>query len=156
MEAPYRILKINLSDLLSTAYLSDVTLVTDDKKHFQAHKIILSACSQFFQNILVPYSVDFSHKPVVFLKGIKEQELTAILQFMYNGQAFFSEERTTQFLEAATTLEVTSIFQEQKKTQNVDDKKNIDNTGLCQSTTNSVSIMSTNVWFKPRSQWCSY
>ena len=108
-------LKSTFSDLLSNAYLSDVTLVTDDKKHFQAHKIILSACSQFFQNILVPYSVDFSHKPVVFLKGIKEQELTAILQFMYNGQAFFSEERTTQFLEAATTLEVTSIFQEQKK-----------------------------------------
>lgn len=63
---------------------------------------------------------------------------------MYNGQAFFSEERTTQFLEAATTLEVTSIFQEQKKKQTVDDKKNINDSGLCQSTANSVNIVSIN------------
>ena len=70
--------------MLNDVNFTDVTLVSGDGIQIKAHKIILSACSQFFQHILVPYSVDFSHKPVVFLKGIEEQELTAILQFMYN------------------------------------------------------------------------
>ena len=33
--------------------LFDVTLVTDDGKHIQAHKIILSAGSHFFNNIFL-------------------------------------------------------------------------------------------------------
>ena len=31
----------------------DVTLVSDDEQHIQAHKIILSASSDFFKNILM-------------------------------------------------------------------------------------------------------
>ena len=32
-------------------YLHDVTLVSDDHKKVSAHKIVLSACSQYFKDI---------------------------------------------------------------------------------------------------------
>ena len=33
----------------------DVTLVSDDQKQVPAHKLILSACSEYFRNILKQY-----------------------------------------------------------------------------------------------------
>ena len=32
-------------------YLHDVTLVSDDYKQVTAHKLVLSACSEYFKNI---------------------------------------------------------------------------------------------------------
>ena len=34
------------------SYLHDVTLVSDDYKHIPAHKLVLSASSEYFRNIL--------------------------------------------------------------------------------------------------------
>ena len=31
-------------------YLQDVTLVSDDNKQMSAHKLVLSACSEYFKN----------------------------------------------------------------------------------------------------------
>ena len=32
-------------------YLHDVTLVSDDQKQISAHKLVLSACSEYFNNV---------------------------------------------------------------------------------------------------------
>ena len=45
-------LKELLNGLLSSAELTDVTLVSEDKKHFKAHKIVLGASSQVFKSII--------------------------------------------------------------------------------------------------------
>ena len=47
--------------------LFDVTLVTDDGQHIQAHKIILSAGSNFFSDIFVKSN---HSNMLVYLKGI--------------------------------------------------------------------------------------
>ena len=55
---------------------ADVTIVCDDMKQFQAHKVVLSACSLVFKNILntIP-----QQNSVIFLSGVKHQEMETIL-----------------------------------------------------------------------------
>ena len=33
-------------------YLQDITLVSEDMNHVKAHKLVLSACSEYFRNVL--------------------------------------------------------------------------------------------------------
>ena len=41
-----------LHNMMKESDLTDVTIVSDDKTHFNAHKIVLKACSSVFQNII--------------------------------------------------------------------------------------------------------
>ena len=41
-----------LHDMMSSNELTDVTLVTEDKKLFRAHKVVLSASSPVFKSII--------------------------------------------------------------------------------------------------------
>ena len=41
-----------LHKMMKSDELTDVTLVCDDQKQFKAHKIVLSACSTVFKNII--------------------------------------------------------------------------------------------------------
>ena len=60
----------------------DVTLACDDSQ-VQAHKVILSACSPFFRNIL---RRNPHQHPLLYLKGVKYKELLSVLNFMYQGE----------------------------------------------------------------------
>ena len=59
----------------------DVTLACDDDHQIEAHKIILSAGSQFFSNILRKSK---HPNPFIYLKGIKRVQLEYIIEFLYN------------------------------------------------------------------------
>ena len=102
-------MKKMLHYLMTSQTLSDVTLVCDDKILMEAHKIILISCSKFFEAILHPLTQSSDCKPIIYLKGINHQEMESILQFMYLGEARFSQERTSEFLRVATELELKSI-----------------------------------------------
>ena len=41
-----------LHEMMKSDKLTDVTLVCDDKRQFKAHKVVLSACSPVFKNII--------------------------------------------------------------------------------------------------------
>merc|ERR1740128_1481621 len=60
----------------------DVTLACDDNQ-IQAHKVILSACSPFFRNVLKRNKHDH---PLLYLKGVNYSDMVAILNFMYHGE----------------------------------------------------------------------
>ena len=83
--------------------LFDVTLVTDDGKHKQAHKIILSAGSHLFCDIFQKSS---PASMLIYLKGIKSPQLEQILDFIYNGEAYIEQEELKQFLETGKELQV--------------------------------------------------
>ena len=98
-----------LKDLFSSNNFTDVTLVSEDKQKVRAHKNVLSACSPVFKELLL--LDEKINQPIIFLKGVKYQELEAILQFIYLGQATFQEERVSHFLEAASSLEIKDLSQ---------------------------------------------
>ena len=77
--------------------LFDVTLACDDEQ-IQSHKMILSACSPFFQNIL---RRNPHHYPLLYLKGVKYTDLQAVLNFMYHGELSIAQEELNSFLAVA-------------------------------------------------------
>ena len=83
-----------LHEMLMPNKLTVVTLVCDDRKQFKAHKVVLSACSSFFKNILHDLPENSS---VIYLTGIQHQEMESILEFMYLGVATFNQERKNEF-----------------------------------------------------------
>ena len=86
--------------------LFDVTLVTDDGHHIQAHKIILSAGSNFFSDIFIKSN---HSNMLVYLKGISSDKIEPVLDFIYNGEAFITQERLEIFIETGKELQVKGL-----------------------------------------------
>lgn len=84
----------------------DVTLATDDDHQIQAHKIILSAGSDFFSKILFQMK---NQTPVIYLKGVDRIVLENILDFLYNGEANVAQDALDKFLDAALGLQVKGL-----------------------------------------------
>jgi len=83
--------------------LFDVTLVTDDGQHIQAHKIILSAGTPFFSDIFLKSN---KANMLIYLKGINSVELEHLLDFIYNGEASVRQEKLNDFIETGKELQV--------------------------------------------------
>jgi len=96
-----------LKDLREENNLFDVTIVCEDSQ-IQAHKLILSACSTFFRNILChnPHQ-----HPLLYLKDVKYKHFLAIIDFMYNGEVHVVQEELKQFLAVAADLRVQGLTQ---------------------------------------------
>ncbi len=94
-------------DLRSKQEFFDVTLSCDKgSRQIQAHKVILAACSPFFRRVLAknPHA-----NPLIYLKGIDYDNLTAILNFMYHGEVNVSQEDLSGFLKVAEELAVKGL-----------------------------------------------
>jgi hypothetical protein len=85
----------------------DVTLACDGNQ-LEAHKVILSACSPFFRGVLKrnPHA-----HPLLYLKGIKYEDILAVLNFMYHGEVNIAQEELNSFLAVAEELQVKGLTQ---------------------------------------------
>merc|ERR1719342_218157 len=113
-----------LHDMMSSNELTDVTLVSEDKKQFKVHKVVLSASSPVFKSII---SDNILSSPIIYLKGIQSMEIESILQFLYLGEATFHQERMNEFLTVAKSLEIEEIGKESENPEN-DEKQQFDQT----------------------------
>merc|ERR1712029_475604 len=95
-----------LNDMMSSNELTDVTLVSEDKKRFKAHKVVLSASSSVFKSII---SDNIVSSPTIYLRGIQSDEIESILQFIYLGEAKFYQERMNEFFNVAKSLDIKEI-----------------------------------------------
>lgn len=86
----------------------DVTLSCDEEQQLQAHKVILSACSPFFRNIL---RRNPHQHPLLYLKGVKYTDLQSVLNFMYHGEVNVAQEELNSFLAVAEDLRVKGLTQ---------------------------------------------
>merc|ERR1740124_1479188 len=97
----------------------DVTLACDDEQ-IQAHKVILSACSPFFRNILRRNS---HQHPLLYLKGVKYTDLQSVLNFMYHGEVNVAQEELNSFLAVAEDLRVKGLTQNNAESQQSSSKQ---------------------------------
>merc|ERR1712202_54678 len=67
----------------------DVTLACEDDQQIEAHKVVLSACSPFFRNILKKNN---HPHPLLYLKGIEYSDLLPVLDFIYQGETSVAQE----------------------------------------------------------------
>ena len=85
---------------------ADVTLASDDGKQFEAHKIILASSSPFFMEVL---RKNKHPHPLIYMRGVKAEELLAMLDFLYFGEASVNQESLEAFLSLAEELELKGL-----------------------------------------------
>ncbi|KAG1654690.1 Protein bric-a-brac 2 [Nymphon striatum] len=83
----------------------DVTLACEGK-YVKAHKMVLSACSPFFEEIL---DNNPCQHPVIILKDMQYADLKAIVQFMYKGEVNVSQEQLSQIIRTAESLKIKGL-----------------------------------------------
>ncbi|KAL7648166.1 UNVERIFIED_CONTAM: hypothetical protein RMT77_000069 [Armadillidium vulgare] len=83
----------------------DVTLAVEGTQ-LRAHKVVLSACSPYFRNILK--SNPCQH-PVIILREVDVEDLESVLTFIYEGEVNVSQPRLHTFMRLAEALQVKGL-----------------------------------------------
>ena len=96
----------SLSDGFTENHFSDVTLVSDDQIPFQAHKFVLGSSSPFFRDILLN---NLHPHPLIYLRGVKHQDLMSLLQFIYLGETSLPTDNFERFVQAAKSFKIEKI-----------------------------------------------
>ena len=85
----------------------DVTLVSDDEQHISAHKLVLSASSDFFKNII--HKAKHSN-PMIFLSGFKSKDLLLVMDYIYQGEVQILQTDLDRFLSVAQQLKIEGLI----------------------------------------------
>lgn len=93
------------TQLLQDEQFVDVTLSCDGYA-IKAHKMVLSACSPYFQSIF--YENPCQH-PIVIMRDIRWTELQPIVEFMYKGEINVSQDQIEPLLKVAQLLKVRGL-----------------------------------------------
>lgn len=96
--------------LLEKQLFVDVTLCCEGGYSVKAHKIVLSACSPYFQALFNDTPCDH---PIVILKDVQWSDLKSILSFMYKGEIHVSQDQIGPLLKLAELLKIRGLSEEQ-------------------------------------------
>ncbi|XP_039149014.1 protein bric-a-brac 1 isoform X5 [Drosophila simulans] len=91
--------------LLQNECFVDVTLACDGRS-MKAHKMVLSACSPYFQTLLA--ETPCQH-PIVIMRDVNWSDLKAIVEFMYRGEINVSQDQIGPLLRIAEMLKVRGL-----------------------------------------------
>ncbi|XP_046396279.1 longitudinals lacking protein, isoforms F/I/K/T isoform X3 [Ischnura elegans] len=91
--------------LLESETLVDVTLAAEGQ-YLKAHKVVLSACSQYFQELLCHH---LEKHPIIILKDVTFQELKALIDYMYRGEVNVSQEQLSALIKTAESLKIKGL-----------------------------------------------
>ena len=93
--------------LRNDEFLQDVTLVGEDNHQVAAHKIVLSACSEYFKNIFK--NNKHSH-PLLCLEGITSADLDNIMDYVYHGEVKIFQDDIDRFLAVAERFKLEGLL----------------------------------------------
>ena len=86
----------------------DVTLMSDDFHLISAHRVVLSACSGYFSEVLSQRS--HSH-PLLCLEGVNNEDLTNVIDYIYHGEIQIDQENLGRFLKIAQKFKLQGLLQ---------------------------------------------
>ena len=89
---------------------ADVTLACEDGQQVEAHKVILAASSPFFQKLFG--RIKHPHQ-LIYLRGMKSEDLLAIVDFLYFGEANVYQENLDSFLAIAEEFQLKGLMGKQ-------------------------------------------
>ncbi|XP_054087265.1 uncharacterized protein LOC105208937 isoform X2 [Zeugodacus cucurbitae] len=94
------------SQLLQDESLVDVTLACSEGALIKAHKVVLSACSSYFQSLFLDHP---EKHPIVILKDVRLAELKTLVEFMYKGEVNVQYCQLSALLKTAESLKVKGL-----------------------------------------------
>jgi len=94
-----------LSILREKERYTDVSLACQGK-FYQVHKLVLSACSEYFESIFE--NTPCKH-PVIVLKDIKSDDLEALLSYMYEGVVSVAQNDLARLIKVAELLQIKGL-----------------------------------------------
>ena len=104
-------IQASFEELRSDNDFTDVTLACEDQS-IKAHKVILSACSPFFRNLLKAHP---NPQPLIFLRGVKSCDLVAVVDFIYQGETNICQDQLESFLALADELELKGLSESSRE-----------------------------------------
>nr|CAD7594291.1 unnamed protein product [Timema genevievae] len=96
-------------ELLRSEAFTDVTLACEGSVSVKCHKMVLAACSSYFQALFTELPC---RHPVVVLKDVKYSEMKAILEYMYRGEVNVAQDQLAALLKVAQALKVKGLVEE--------------------------------------------
>ena len=85
---------------------ADVTLACEDGTQFETHRVILASSSPFFMELL---KKNKHPHPLMYMRGVRKEELVALMDFLYNGEANVLQDTFESFFVLAEELRLTGL-----------------------------------------------
>ncbi|XP_012224751.1 longitudinals lacking protein, isoforms H/M/V-like [Linepithema humile] len=98
--------------LYKNSAFTDVTIAIDCGQTIKCHKIVLAACSSYFQTLFMDLPDRNGIHPIVVLKDVQFSEIKAILEYMYHGEVNVAQDELTGLLKIAEMLKVKGLVEE--------------------------------------------
>ena len=95
----------------------DVTLVSDDQRQISAHKVVLSAASEYFKCVL---KANKHPNPLLCLEGISYSEIESVLDYAYHGEVSICQNDLDRFLAIAERFKLEGLSADENNSQAID------------------------------------
>merc|ERR1719239_562028 len=96
----------SFGDLREDKEFTDITLACEDGQQVEAHKVVLAASSPFFKELLMK---NRHPHPLVYMRALKSEDLIAIMDFLYFGEANVFQDNLDSFLALAEELKLKEL-----------------------------------------------
>ena len=115
--------KTAFGNLKEDTDFTDVTLFCGDGNQIRAHKVVLAASSPTLQKMLKRSQ---HSQPMIYMRGLKSEDLSAMIDFLYGGEANVLQENLDSFLALADELQLKGLTgQDQMPQQEVTSSENV-------------------------------
>lgn len=91
--------------LLTSEHFVDVTLACESEM-IKCHKVVLSACSTYFEKLLVQNPCQH---PIIFMKDMRFVEMQSLVDFMYKGEVNVTQDELPSLLRSAEALQIRGL-----------------------------------------------
>jgi len=106
----------SFKELRQDTDLTDVTITCEDNQSLEAHKVILSASSPVFKDII---KQNKHPHPLIYMKGMKAKDLVSIIDFIYYGEVNIYQEDLRRFLNSAADLQIKGLAENLGKEEDI-------------------------------------
>ena len=93
-------------ELREDTEFTDVTLVCEDGNKIEAHKVVLVSSSPLFKKLL---KMNKHPHPLIYMRGLRSEDLAAIIDFLYYGETNVFQENLDSFLALAEELRLKGL-----------------------------------------------
>ena len=108
-------------DFINDERFTDVTLTCEDGKQIEAHKVVLVSTSPFLLDLL---KKNKHSNTLIYMKGIKSENMEAMVDFLYKGEANLSQENLDGFLALAEEMRLKGLRSKEESNEILNQPKN--------------------------------